>query len=222
MIDTSSDPEKSHPEREKSHPEREKSHPEREKSHPKQEQILQAGRDLFWKFGFRRVTVEELCEQAGVSKMTFYKYFSNKMDLVKTIMRDFGTASLKKYRAIIDSDLSYPEKVLGMIRLKRDVTEAMSNEFFRDYTNLDDPDMVSLLEEMSADTFEMFVKDLSDAQKAGDIRKDVKVEFILYFLNHMMEMIHDERLIELYDTPQDLALEIVNFFFYGLLSRDKK
>ncbi|MFO7933028.1 MAG: TetR/AcrR family transcriptional regulator [Bacteroidales bacterium] len=221
-MDASSDPEKNHPKREKNHPKQEQNHPKREQNHPKREQILQTGKVLFWKFGFRRVTIEELCKEAGVSKMTFYKYFSNKMDLVKTIMRDFGTASLEKYRAIIDSDLPYPEKVLGMIRLKRDQTEAMSNEFFRDYTDLNDPEMVRLLEEMSAGTFEMFVKDLSDAQKAGDIRKDVKVEFILYFLNHMMEMIHDERLIAMYDNPQDLAMEIINFFFYGLLNRDKK
>ena len=159
-MDASSDPEKNHPKREKNHP-------KQEQNHPKREQILQTGKVLFWKFGFRRVTIEELCKEAGVSKMTFYKYFSNKMDLVKTIMRDFGTASLEKYRAIIDSDLPYPEKVLGMIRLKRDQTEAMSNEFFRDYTNLDDPEMVRLLEEMSAGTFEMFIKDLSEIGRAS-------------------------------------------------------
>jgi AcrR family transcriptional regulator len=193
-----------------------------ESSNPKMTQILQTGRDLFWKFGFRRVTVEELCREAGVSKMTFYKFFSNKMDLVKTIMNDFVNASIARYRAIMDSDLPYTDKVYRMVQLKREQTEAMSNEFFRDYTSQADPEMLQYVQEMSANTFQMFLDDLSNAQKEGHIRKDVKVEFILYFLNHMMEMVHDEKLLSLYDTPQDLALEIINFFFYGLLSREKK
>ena len=193
-----------------------------ELSNPKREQILKTGRELFWKFGFKRVTVEELCEEAGVSKMTFYKFFSNKIDLVKTIMNDFGKASIAKYRSIMDSDLPYSEKVYRMVQLKQEQTEAMSNEFFRDYTSQADPEMMKYVQEISTSTFDMFMNDLKKAQNEGDIRKDVKVEFILYFLNHMMEMVHDERLLTLYDTPQDLALEIINFFFYGLLSRDKK
>ncbi len=40
------------------------------KSNPKRELILSTGKDLFWKFGFRRVTIEEICKEAGISKMT--------------------------------------------------------------------------------------------------------------------------------------------------------
>jgi len=191
-------------------------------SNPKRDQILKTGRELFWKFGFRRVTVEELCREAGVSKMTFYKYFSDKMDLAKTIMNDFGEESIARYRAIMDSDLSYPEKVYRLLRLKKEQTEAMSDEFFRDYTSQADPEMLEHVQEMSAGVFQMFMDDFSKAQQEGDIRKDVKVEFILYFLNHMMEMVQDEKLLALYDTPQDLAMEFIHFFFYGLMERDKK
>lgn len=189
---------------------------------PKKEQIMETGQDLFWKFGFRRVTVEEICKEAGVSKMTFYKFFSNKMHLVKTIMKDYIDAFLTRYRSFMHSNLPYTEKVFRMIQMKREATEAMSNEFFRDYANLDDPEMMKYIKEMSAKSMQIFLEDLSKAQKKGDIRKDVKVEFIPYFINHITEMIQDEKLLELYDTPQELVLEIINFMFYGLLSREKE
>lgn len=191
-------------------------------AHPKREQLLKTGRELFWKFGFRRVTVEEICKEAGVSKMTFYKFFSNKIDLVKTIMSDMVDESLVKYRSFMESDLPYTEKVFRMIQMKREGTEAMSNEFFRDYTSLDDPEMMKYLEEMASTSIQIFQEDLLKAQRKGDIRKDVKVEFILYFVNHMSEMIQDEKLQGLYNTPQELVLEVINFMFYGLLSREKK
>jgi len=47
-------------------------------SNPKREQILTTGKELFWKFGFKRVTIEEICKEAGVSKMTYYKFFTTK------------------------------------------------------------------------------------------------------------------------------------------------
>ncbi len=63
----------------------------------KYKDILETGQELFWKFGFRRVTIEEICKEAGISKMTFYKYFSNKMDLAITIR----TAQVEKERLVV-------------------------------------------------------------------------------------------------------------------------
>ena len=50
------------------------------------EEIVEAGRQLFFRYGLKKVTVTEICTGAGVSKMTFYKYFPNKQALAKTIM----------------------------------------------------------------------------------------------------------------------------------------
>ena len=189
-------------------------------SNPKRDLILRVGKDLFWKFGFRRVTIEEICKEAGVSKMTYYKFFANKMDLVKILMDDILKTSLVKYRQIMDSDVSYPEKVVQMVELKRDQVKTMSNEFFRDYVQSADPEMINYLNQISQESMKMFVDDFSKAQKDGDLRKDVKIDFIMLMMNHMIEMTHDDHLLDLYDNPQDLVMEIINFLFYGILNRD--
>ena len=49
----------------------------------KETQIVETAEDLFTNHGIRRVTVEEIWRRAGVSKMTFYKYFANKIELVR-------------------------------------------------------------------------------------------------------------------------------------------
>lgn len=191
-----------------------------EESNPKRNQILSTGKDLFWKYGFRRVTIEEICKEAGVSKMTFYKFFSNKSDLVKILMDDILGTALAKYNEIMNRDIPYPEKVIGMIELKREQVSTMSNEFFRDYVQSADPEMINYLNQLSQENMKMFVDDFTRAQKKGDIRKDVKVEFIMFIMNHMVEMTHDDTLLNMYDNPQDLVMEITNFLFYGILNRD--
>jgi AcrR family transcriptional regulator len=189
-------------------------------SNTKREQLIRTGKELFWKFGFRRVTVEEICSEAGISKMTFYKYFSNKLDLVKTIMDEILTHTIERYREIVDSDLPYPEKVTQLIELKREQVQAMSNEFFRDYVQSADREMSEYLQQITQKNMQMILADFYNAQKNGDIRKDLKVEFIMYVMNQLIEMTHDDRLLHMYENPEDLVMEITNFLFYGILSRE--
>ena len=58
------------------------------KHNKKYKQIIATSKELFWKFGIKRVTVEEICSQAHVSKMTFYKFFPNKIELAKIILKN--------------------------------------------------------------------------------------------------------------------------------------
>lgn len=187
---------------------------------PKQKQILETSKALFWKFGFKRVTIEEICKEAGVSKMTFYKYFPNKIELVKSLMNRVLKDALEKYRKISESDIPYPEKVVQMIQLKQEQVQTMSSEFFRDYVQSDDPELINFLNQLTRENLEMFTNDFKKAQENGDIRRDLKVEFIMYIMNHLVEMTNDDNLLNMYDQPQDLVMEITRFLFYGILNRE--
>ena len=190
------------------------------KSNPKRQQILETGKDLFWKFGFTRVSIEEICKEAGVSKMTFYKYFSNKMELVKILVDEILQESMIKYGKIMESVLPYPDKVMGMIELKREQTHTMSSEFFKDYLQSGDPELIAHLHKVSEENLQIFMNDFRKAQDKGEIRKDLKVEFIMAVLNQLMDWVqHDKSLLDLYDTPQDLAVELTRFMFYGIMER---
>jgi AcrR family transcriptional regulator len=182
-------------------------------------EILIAAKELFWKYGFKRVTIEEVCREAKVSKMTFYKHFKNKMELIKYLLTFIFDKSLKKYREIMDSDLPFPDKVKKTIDLKMEQTQDISNEFMDDYIRHADPEMLEFLNQMKTKNLTMIFNDYTEAQKNGEIRKDIKPEFILYFLNHMFEMIQDKNLEKMYTNPQDLIMEMTNFFFYGILPR---
>ncbi|MDD5185790.1 MAG: TetR/AcrR family transcriptional regulator, partial [Paludibacter sp.] len=52
----------------------------------KKEQIEQIATELFWKHGFKKVTIDEICKKANVSRKTFYTFFENKTALVIFLM----------------------------------------------------------------------------------------------------------------------------------------
>jgi hypothetical protein len=97
----------------------------------------------------------------------------------------------------------------------------MSSEFFRDYVQSDDPELINFLNQLTQENLQLFTNDFKKAQEDGNIRSDLKVEFIMYVMNHLVEMTHDDALLNMYEEPQDLVMEITNFLFYGILTRDK-
>ncbi|HEC44393.1 MAG TPA: TetR/AcrR family transcriptional regulator [Bacteroides sp.] len=183
----------------------------------KRKQLTHTAKDLFFKYGIKRVTIEEICQEAGVSKMTFYKHFKNKNELVKTMVTQITDEALEKYRKLMSSDVPFEEKVRQTILMKFEGTDQMSQEFLSDYITHADPDMLEFMHERSRLTMALIIKDYTEAQKRGEIRKDVKIEFILWYLNKMIDLMGDKDLEKLYDSPQEMIMEQVNFFFYGIM-----
>lgn len=182
--------------------------------------ILETAKSLFWKYGIRRVTIEEICKEAGVSKMTFYKYFPNKIDLAKIIWNLVIKDALNEFRKVVDSDFSFQEKIQKMFTIKLQASENISLEFIEDIYKNPELGLQPMIEKFSNQSLQIFVEFITDSQKKGLIRKDIKVEFILHYFNQMSTLLDNKPLASLYEHPHDLIMESMNFLFYGLLSRE--
>ena len=42
------------------------------------DKIVEAARKLFYKYGFKKVSMDEIANEAGVTKRTIYMYFKSK------------------------------------------------------------------------------------------------------------------------------------------------
>jgi AcrR family transcriptional regulator len=54
-----------------------------------QGRIVDFARDLFFRYGFTRVTIDEIAAQLHISKTTFYRFFKSKEDLLAEVMRAY-------------------------------------------------------------------------------------------------------------------------------------
>lgn len=185
----------------------------------KLQQIYSIAKTMFMRHGFKRVSIEEICREASVSKMTFYKFFANKFDLLKFILEKITSETLAEYRDILKLNIPYAEKVTQMIQMKMKYADEISQEFFNDLYKNAEPELVAFWQQKTQEIMQLVLEDLKAAQAQGDVRAEIKPEFILYFLNHLFEMVKDDRLLQLYDSPQALINELTRFFFYGILPR---
>ena len=184
--------------------------------------IIKTSLDLFMRYGIKRVTVEEICKTAGVSKMTFYKHFKNKLDLALFILDNIFQEGVSRYKRIMDQDIPYSEKAKEIIKLKLISTEDLSKEMLKDFYDKSIPEVAEMIQKITQENFKLLLDDLVTAQKKGEIRQDINLHFIIHMLSQMQEMATDEKLLSLYGSTQALASEFINFFFYGILSREQE
>jgi AcrR family transcriptional regulator len=193
-----------------------------EKRSRKLQAILEAAKSLFWRHGLRRVTIEEICQDAGVSKMTCYKYFSNKTAIAKYLIEDMFESGVKAYKEIYSSDIPYEEKIKKMVDLKMSNAHEMSQELLDDIYKYKDEELSDTIEDIKKKMIGIYLDDIHEAQISGEIRSDVKPEFLLYYLSNMTEMFTDQNLVGLYTNPEQMIEEVMNFFFYGIMPRKNK
>jgi len=137
-------------------------------SNLKYQQIINASQALFWKHGIKRVSVEEICSLAKVSKMTFYRFFPNKIELAKHLLQELSEESLKTYRNLINSDLSFIEKVNKMIEMKLKSTNNIGQEFISDLYKNNELGLLPCIEKAQKESLDLTISFIADAQKKNN------------------------------------------------------
>ncbi len=100
----------------------------------KEKQIVDAARKLFYKFGFKKVSMDEIAREAGVTKKTVYTYFSSKEELFKYFIQEELDNMKKIVEDIEKEDLDFFEAVHQIIfqlikyKNKRQFFKLMTNE----------------------------------------------------------------------------------------------
>lgn len=186
-----------------------------EKENKKYNQIIEAGRELFWKHGFRRVTIDEICSKADVSKMTFYKYFPDKIELAKSVFDKVVSEGEERMKSIMKEDSLPTEKIKKMVMLKLEGTNDISPEFVQDFY-LGSSELKSYVEMRTKNAWDLLINDFKEAQKAGTFRKDFKPELMIKIQQKIAELLEDKSVAAMYDSQQEMVMEFAKFMFYGI------
>ncbi|GAB4072820.1 TetR/AcrR family transcriptional regulator [Barrientosiimonas marina] len=106
------------------------------------DQITQQAIILFGEKGFSETSIQDIVDELGVTKGTFYYYFTSKKQLLKDIHHEYISGLLERQSRIIDNDArTQKEKIIGIIRLLiTDIADKgpSARVFFREMHHLSD------------------------------------------------------------------------------------
>jgi AcrR family transcriptional regulator len=187
----------------------------KERISKKKLRIIETAIGLFTRYGIRRVTVEEICREAGASKMTFYKYFPNKIALLRSIYDGWFDEAYAKLDEIDAMEIPFPEKMRLLIEYKMKMLEQMSPEFIDEVVHAD-PELKDFFDQMKTENATRFMNFVEKAQQRGDMRI-MHPALLFVILDKMKEIIENDDLRKLYNNDLDFIREIHDFFFFGVL-----
>jgi AcrR family transcriptional regulator len=77
--------------------------------------ILDAARQRFLHYGYKKTTVDEITTDAGVAKGTMYLYFTNKEAILFTLVQEIKREITQRLRQIAAGASTPPEKLSDML-----------------------------------------------------------------------------------------------------------
>ena len=77
----------------------------------KKEDIIVSARELFTKYGYRKVSLLDIANKSGVTKKTIYSYFKDKDDLFCYFIKEELENMKKNIDGKLNSAMSFPEIV---------------------------------------------------------------------------------------------------------------
>ena len=177
-------------------------------------QLIESAQELFCKHGVRRVTIEEICRTANISKMTFYKYFSDKWDIAKAVLDYLINAGLQIYYELIEEPIPFNQKVEKILMISTSRVHALGSPFLDDLLKPDSPLHAYFMEQQKK-VRELSIEFLQSAQKEGLIPNDIKMPVALFMLDRLSELLNHPEFIRILPDIEERASEIATLFFHG-------
>ena len=198
-----------------------------DKNRSGRETIIKAGRELFRKHGVKRISIGEICKTASISRVTFYKHFNDKDDLLLCIAKIFSQKFFAKMTGIIsDKHLPFEEKAARVNALKSAGIKELGEEFVKDIAGNKTPLAAKYSRQMRIKRLQLAKRLFVTARRNGEIRSDLPVEFMLYMLNKVndiyCEIQGDKTLRKSFSGSMDIVKKLFLIYCRGIISRPKK
>lgn len=82
----------------------------------RKKEFLKTSLELFAEKGYDKTTIQDIIDQMGVSRGTFYHYFSSKEDIIITIAREYVNGAIYLIKRIAEKrDLNAVEKINNLM-----------------------------------------------------------------------------------------------------------
>jgi AcrR family transcriptional regulator len=189
------------------------------------QRIVTAARRHFFAHGFRRVTMDDLAEELGMSKKTLYASFPSKLDLLRTVLLDkFRSVEVDLDRVISaaskDDVLATLHQLLACMQRH---TEEIQPPFVRDIRR-EAPEIFQIVQTRRRELIQRyFGKLFEDGRRAGIIRKDVSTRLMIEMLVGVTEAImNPTKMAELGLTPATGYVSITTVILEGLLTEKRR
>jgi len=183
----------------------------------KKEQLEITAKELFWKHGFKKVSIDEICKKANVSRKTFYTFYSNKNDLIIYLHNKMSDETYVIYEEIIESELTFSEKLEKLFSYKLEATKNLSMEFIDDLYNPGAEELMTFFKGTIDKSIKFMSDFLSEAQKKGELNPDLNLEYVMFMMQKAIDLCGTQELMSMFPNAGALTRQVTQSMIYGIM-----
>ncbi|MDQ3110960.1 MAG: TetR/AcrR family transcriptional regulator [Bacteroidota bacterium] len=181
------------------------------------ERILTAAYELFFRYGIKSVTMDDIAKHLSMSKKTIYLFFRDKDEVVHTLMERSLEKDRQDFLEIATRAANVVDEVFEMMKKMNDIFSTINPNIFYDLRKYH-PQTWELFHKFKTEFIIQQVEaTLENGKKDGLVRADVKSRLLAKLRGEEIEMGFNPVLF----PPDkyrilDVQISFVEHFLYGI------
>ncbi len=187
------------------------------------ERIRQAAAALFYKYGIRTVTMDDIAKELGISKKTIYLHFQDKNEIVNAIIEEIINDSCEDVRCLQEVSRDPIEELVNSIHLIKEKLTRLDHKLLSDLKKYYPETWRKLMKYEYDYRLNLIRSNLQEGVNSGLYRAEIDIEILA-----LLRVKHFEQGLDPETFPPDqfsyltVQEELVTHFIHGLLSEKGK
>lgn len=180
------------------------------------EKIIETFWELIMRFGVRGITIDRVSKRCGISKKTFYKYFSSKDVLVRLIADRIINNMKQKFNQIYQKSISPEEKLNGYFHEAFTAIGEVSMPMLQDL-KFYYPDVNEKIVEFRKAQVRIIEQTICDGMKSGKFKKFNPALVTSFITGAASTVLNPDFILEHNMTLEETLMTFKNILLEGLL-----
>lgn len=181
------------------------------------DRILQGAQELFFKYGIKSITMDDVAKHLAISKKTIYKYYSDKNELVEAMTKQLMNKNEGEFECITQESGNIVEEFFLIMKHLATMFSQMNPNLFYDLQKYH-PHSWKLFKDFKEECIEGMVEDsLKRGIEQGLVRPDINTKIIARLRMEEVEMgLNPESFPPTKFKIVDVQLALLDHFLHGI------
>jgi AcrR family transcriptional regulator len=190
---------------------------EREAHVEAKERILKGSEELFFRFGIKSITMDDIAKHLGMSKKTIYQFFSDKDEVVYTLMGEKLKEDEREFTELSEKASNFIEEIFSHMKKIGEIVGQANPNLFYDLQKFHPVTWKLFLVFKEECICKMVEGSIEKGKKQGIVREDVDTRIMARLRIEEIEMGFNAKAFppDRYKIVE-VQLALIEHFLYGI------
>lgn len=183
------------------------------------ERILTVAEQLFWRYGVRSVTMEDIAKGLGISKKTIYQHFADKDDILYQVIQEKVDTDMTEMDCMAVETDNPIEELMMVLEMMRKNQHEVSPNLLMDIKRYHPQAFGLFRQHMDQHIMKSILENIQKGIAQGVYRNDINPAILARMRVEQIELAFNN---EFFPTNQysmlDIQRELIHHFVRGMLT----